>query len=53
MSMALGAALWIWMLMVLLLGIVLFGGLYVYDKSIILYRDTMRVTRRIWSSIRR
>lgn len=51
MTLALGAILWAWMLMVLALGILMFGGLYVYDKSIILYRGTVRVTRRIWSSL--
>ena len=27
-----GSLLWLWMFMVLAMGIILFGGLYVYDK---------------------
>jgi hypothetical protein len=44
---ALGGVLWIFMLLVLALGIVMFGGLYVYDKSIVLCRGAWVWIQRV------
>lgn len=53
MTIAVGLALWAWMLMVLVMAILLFGGLYVYDKTIHFIAWSCVRISGLWSSIRR